>query len=92
MNSLVSFFLAVATFSDLNLHNFVPISHLVLLWGSKNKNKFVEIDIFRQQFPLIKLWEVILKKFELWKIYHTEYGPSLVSDWQETNGSGRVMG
>ena len=29
-------------------------------WGSKNKNKFGEIDIFRLQFPLIKLWEVIL--------------------------------
>ena len=33
---------------------------LSFLLGSKNKNKFSEIDIFRLQFLLIKLWEVIL--------------------------------
>ena len=40
---------------------FVDIT-LSFLLGSKNKNKFdeIEIDIFRLQFPLIKVWEVIL--------------------------------
>ena len=33
---------------------------LSFLLGSKNKNKFGEINIFRLQFPLISLWEVIL--------------------------------
>ena len=36
---------------------FVDIS-LSFLLGSKNKNTFGEIDIFRLQFPLIKLWKV----------------------------------
>ena len=38
----------------------MSISHVVFFCSSKNKNKFGEIDIFRLQFPLIKLTEVIL--------------------------------
>ena len=49
---------------------FLFISHLVL--SSKNKNKFGEMDIIRLQFPLIKLWEVILNSVNL--MYCVVYG------------------
>ena len=42
-----------------NYISFVDIT-LCFLLGSKNKIKFGEIDIFRLQFPLIKLWGMIL--------------------------------
>ena len=65
MYSLVSFFSAVATFpvKQMAFKIFIIFVDITLsfLLGSKNKNKFGEIDIFRLQFPLIKLWEVILK-------------------------------
>ena len=35
---------------------------------------------------------MLSKKCEVWKIYHTEYGPFLVTDWMKSKGSGRVMG
>ena len=35
---------------------------------------------------------MIFKKFEVWKIYHTGYGPYLENVWLKTKGSGRVMG
>ena len=35
---------------------------------------------------------VISKKCEVWKIYHSGYGPFLATDWLKTKGSGWVMG
>ena len=32
---------------------------------------------------------MITKKCEVWKIYHTEYGPFLATDWLKTQESGR---
>ena len=64
MYSQFSFFCSYTFFRETakiwSLHHFVSISHLVFFWGSKNKNKFGKIDIFRVQLPLIKLWEVIV--------------------------------
>ena len=35
---------------------------------------------------------VISKKCEVWKIYHSGYGPFLATDWLKTKKSGWVMG
>ena len=48
--------------------------------GSMNKPKSVGIDIFRLQFPLIKLWEVTSNRCVLWIMYHAEYAEHFASD------------
>ena len=46
---------------------------LSFLLGSENKNKFGEMDIFRLQFPFIKLWKVILNSVNLMFVLFMEY-------------------
>ena len=54
-----------------------------------SKNKIGEINISDCNFLTSRM---ISKKCEVWKIYHTEYGPFLATDWLKTKGSGRLMG
>ena len=63
-------------------------SYHSFIWGSKNKNKFGEINISDSNL----LSSGYGNESWLWKIYHTEYGPFLATDWLKTKGSGRVMG
>ena len=35
---------------------------------------------------------MLSKKCEVWKMYHTEYGPFLATDWLKSKGSRRVVG
>ena len=58
------------------------------IWGSKNKNKFGEINFSDSNF----LSSGYGNESWLLKIYHTVYGPFLAADWLKTKGSGRVMG
>ena len=59
--------------------------------GSENKTKFDEINISDSNF-LSSSYGNALKKCEVWKIYHAEYGLFLQTDWLKSKGSGRVMG
>ena len=54
------------------------------LYGSKNKLKLSEMNISSS-------YGNDLKRCEVWKIYHIEYGPSLATDWLKTKGSGLVI-
>ena len=47
---------------------------------------------FRTSISSHQIMGMLTKKCEVWKIYHTEYGPFLATDWMKSKGSGRVMG
>ena len=47
---------------------------------------------FRTAISSRQVMGMLSKKCEAWKIYHTEYGPFLATDWLKSKGSGRVMG
>ena len=47
---------------------------------------------FRTAISSHQVMGMLSKKCEVWKIYHTEYGPFLATDWMKSKGSGRVMG
>ena len=66
-------------------------SYHSFLKGSENKTKFGEINISDSNF-LSSSYGNALKMCEVWKIYHTEYGSFLATDWLKSKGSGRVMG
>ena len=70
-----------------NLHHFVSCSYRVL----KIKLKLAKLT-FRTAISSHQFMGMLSKKCEVWKIYHTEYGPFLATDWTKPKGSGRVMG
>ena len=47
---------------------------------------------FRTAISSHQVMGILSKKCEVWKIYHTEYGLFLATDWLKSEGSGRVMG
>ena len=59
--------------------------------GSKNKNKFGEIEISECNFLSSSYGNESQKVWVMQNI-PVEYGPFLASDWLKTKGSGRVMG
>ena len=61
----MSFFVVVCEMDD---ETEVTFRALLFPFKSKNENNFVDIDMFRLQFPLIKLLQVTPNKCELWKI------------------------
>ena len=60
---------------------------LCLILGSRDKNKFGEINILNEISS-----HQVMGMCGLWKIYHAEYGPFLATDWLKTKGSGRDKG
>ena len=57
----------------------------------KIKRNLVKLT-FRTAISSHQVMGMSLTKCGLWKIYHTEYGLFLATDWLKTKGSGRVMG
>ena len=61
----MSFFVVVCEMDD---ETEVTFWALLFPFESKNENNFVDIDMFRLQFPLIKLLQVTPNLCELWEI------------------------
>ena len=55
------------------------------------KAKLVKLT-FRNAISSHKVMEMTSKRYDVWKIYKTEYGPFLATNWLKTKGSGRVIG
>ena len=70
-----------------SLHHFVSIFFRVL----KIKLNFVKLT-FRTAISSHQVMGMLSKKCEVWKMYHTEYGQFIATDWLKTKGSRRVMG
>ena len=47
---------------------------------------------FRTAISSYQVMGMLSKKCEVWKIYHTESGPFLATDWLKSKGSWRFMG
>ena len=69
----------------------VNILITVFLRVLKIKLNLVKLT-FRTAISSHQVMGMLSKKCEVWKIYHTEYGLFLATDWLKSNGSGRVMG
>ena len=63
-------------------------SYNSFIFGSKNKNKFGEINFLDCNF-LSSSYGNESKKFELWEIYHAEYGSFFATDWLKKREVGR---
>ena len=66
-------------------------SFTVFFWALKIKLNLVKLT-FRTAISSHQVMGMLSKKCEVWKIYRTEYGPFLPTDWLKSKGSGRVMG
>ena len=91
-----SVFSAVANFSmkQLKFEIYITLcqySITVFFWVLKIKLNLVKLT-FRTAISSHQVMGMLSKKCEVWKIYHTEYGPFLPTDWLKSKGSGRVMG
>ena len=60
------------------------------------KGSEIKLNLVKLTFPTAifshQVMGMLSKKCEVWKIYHTEYGLFLITDWLKSKGSGRVMG
>ena len=89
-------FSAVANFSvkQLKFEIYIILCHVlitVFFRVLKIKLNFVKLT-FRTAISSHQVMGMLSKMCEVWKIYHTEYGPFLATDWMKSKGSGRVMG
>ena len=57
------------------------------LYISKNKLKHVKLS----EINISSSYGNDLKRCEVWKIYHIDYGSSLATDWLKTKGSWLVI-
>ena len=92
--SLVSVFLQSPNFCQTAEIIYIILWHvLITVFFRVLKIKLnLVILTFRTAISSHQVMGLLSKKCEVWKIYHTEYGPFLATDWMKSKGSGRVMG